>query len=257
MPALSSAWLVGSIGLTLQAPTIDATPISLAAATYYGRHTTAVRSLIDTLATAIVAAVGGTCTVVVTRSRRILITFNVARSITWGAYTQLRDLLGFTGDRGAASTQLAENVSPLLWSPGYLATPKTIAGVDGYTIDHKATYESDDGQQSYTYYYSTETWQDLEWMHIDPSRMRVSTGTGGGTFHEFYEQVAKLGARFFYYENVVEDDTDTATGVTWTTGRGPYRLRPEFDGDWYRRNVAFAEVSSPLALPLHKLAEYP
>lgn len=257
MPAVSSAWFVGSIGLTAQAPTIDASVATVVAATYYLRHTTAARSLIDTFATAVVAAVGGTCTVQVTRSRRVLITFNTSRSITWGAATQLRDLLGFTGDRASATTQLADGVSPLLWSPGYLGTPQTIADVNGYSVDHKAEYKSDDGTQAVTYFYSSETWQDVDWTHIDPNRMRVSSGTGGGTFHEFYEQSAKLGARLFWYPSITEDDTDTSTAVTWTTARGPYRLRAGFGGDWYRRNVQFAEVSSSLSLPLHQLSEYP
>jgi hypothetical protein len=256
MPALTSAWMMGSITMPASSLTVDASGFAWPAGSYYLRSSTLAQSMCDFLASRIVANVGGTCTVEITRSRRVLFTFNVARSITWGAATQLRNLLGFTGDRGAAVTQLAESVSPLLFSPGYLATPHTIIGVDGYSVDHKAVYKSDDGQQAYTYYYGSEVWQDLDWAHIDPARMRVATGTGGGTFHEFFEQVAKLGARFAHYESVIEDDADTTTAAVYGTARGPYRLRPEFDGDWYRRNVAYAEISSPLSLPLHKLAEY-
>jgi hypothetical protein len=251
-----SAWLLGSIYLSDQRFDVDAsTTGGFVAGGYYLRSATAARSIIDDLATQIVAAVGGTCTITLTRGRTVRIVFNTARTVTWGASTQIRNLLGFTADLGSATTHDAPNVSPLLWSPGYLATPATIEGVDGYTVPHQAIYKSADGSQVYCAHYSTETWQDLSWSHIMPERMRVATGTGGGTFHEFFEQCGLLRARFLYHQEIDELDGST-TSVTYDTARGPYVLRDNFDGDWYRRNVPNAEVSSPLDLPMQQVAEY-
>lgn len=250
-----SAWFIGSIYMPASTLTVDAAGFSWPEGPYYLRSATSALSMIDFLATRIVANVGGTCTIVLTRGRTVRITFNTARTVTWGAATQLRDLLGFTGDLGSAATHDAPNVSPLLWSPGYLATPKTIARVDGYTVPHQANYKSADGSKVYSAHYSTETWQDLSWSHIMPERMRVATGTGGGTFHEFFEQCAMLREMFLYHEEVDELDGSTTT-ATLDTARGPYVLRDNFDGDWHRRNVANAEVSSQLDLPIHQVAEY-
>lgn len=252
---MPSAWLVGSTTWAATI-TVDATPVAMTTnRTHYLRHSTASLSLIDTLASDIVTAVGGTCTITVRRNRRVRIVFNTARTITWGTGTVLRDLLGFTGDLGSAATHDAPGVSPMLWSPGYLATPATIAGTDGYTQQHQSYYKSDDGTQIYVDHLGEETWQELSWSHIVPERLRVATGTGGGTFHELFEQFAKLGRRMLYHEEIDELDS-SSDAVTWDTARGPYVLRAETRGNWYQRNVPNAEVSSPLELPLHQVDEY-
>lgn len=251
-----SAWLIGSITMPASTLTVDADLFAWPADSYYLVSSTSALSMIDFLAARIVANVGGTCVITITRGRTIRIVFDTPRTVTWGAATQLRDLLGFTTDLGSATTHDAPNVSPLLWSPGYLATPKTIEGVDGYTVPHQAITKSADGTQVYCTHYGQETWQDLSWSHIIPERMRVDDSTnGGGTFHEFFEQCALLRARFLYHQEVDELDGSTTT-ATLDTARGPYVLRPEFDGDWYRRNVPNAEVSSPLDLPIHLVDEY-
>lgn len=250
-----TAWFVGSITTASISTTVDATPVTLTAASRYLRHATSALSILDSLAAAIVAAVGGTCTIVVQRDRLIRVDFNTARTVTWSG-TQLRDLLGFAGNLGSAASHTATNVSPLLWSPGYLATPTTIAGVDGYTVPHQAVYKSDDGTQVGCDHYGSETWQELSWTHIMPDRLRVDDSQdGGGTFHEFFEQCALLRRRLYWYPDI-DESLASSTAVTWVTGRGPYVLRPEFDGRWYRRNEPYAEVSSPLDLPLHLVEEY-
>lgn len=249
-----SAWFIGSIVIPGQSLTVDATAVAISAGTWYLRRDPTTYSLLDHIAARIVANVGGTCTITIKRNRTVRIVFDVARTVTWGAATQIRDLLGFTGDLASGTTHDAPNVSPLLWSPGYLATPKTIAGVEGYTVPHQSVVKSADGTRVYCDHYSTETHNDLSWTHIMPDRLRVATGTGGGTFHEFFEQCAMLRERFVWHEEIDEDDASTSN-VSYDTAKGPYVLREEFDGDWYRRNVAFAEVSSPLDLPIHQVAE--
>lgn len=256
MVAVSSSWLVASIAVPAITITVDATPVVIAADDYYLRHATSSLSLIDYVAAQIVAAVGGTCTITIKRNRTVRIVFNTARSVTWGTGTQLRNLLGFTADLASLATHDAPQISPLLWSPGWPAIPETIAGVLGYSVDHIRRYKSDDGQRSHAHYLGTEIWQDLEVDHVVSSRMRV-TPSVGGTFHEFYEQAAKLGARLFHYELITEDSADTSTNVTWTTGLGPYVLREEFKGRWNERRVKGADVSNRLPkIPLHVVAEY-
>ena len=258
-----SAWFVGSITLPSQTISITtAGPVTenvvIAAGSYYLRSATAARSILDLLLAAMnTHSVLSGATAVIRRDRRIVIGATQSFTLTWPADNVLRDLLGYTGTLTPTATSfVATNRSPLLWSPGYLATPKTIEGVDGYTVPHQSVLKSVDGTQVYCDHYGTETWQDLSWTHIMPERMRVAdSADGGATFHEFFEQCAMLRARFLYHQEIDELDTSTTT-VTWDTARGPYVLRDDFGGDWYRRNVAYAEVSSPLDLPIHLVAEY-
>lgn len=259
MPAFTVDWFIGSITIPLQSFTVTATGATVAADDYYLDHSASARSLMRQVGVSIVAAVGGTATVEFLRNRRIRITLSVAQAITWGMATQLRDLLGFTGDLGSATVHTATNVSPLLWSPGYTGNPQTIRGKAGYLVPHQSIVKSDDGTQSHTYHLGEETWQEYSWSHIDPARLMV-TGTaaaGGGTYYEFHRQCAMLGVRFNCYQGLVEDDSDSSTAVGVTTELGPYVLRPEARrGDWFRRNIPNAEISSPLELPLHVVAEY-
>lgn len=252
-----AAWLIGSITMPASALTVDADLFVWPAGAYYLQSPTSSLSMMDFLAARIVANVGGTCTITFTRGRTIRITFDTPRTVTWGAATQLRDLLGFTGDLGSAATHDAPNVSPLLWSAGYLATPtKAPQGVDGYTVPHQSIYKSANGDQVYCAHYGSETWQDLSWSTIMPERLRVDDSTdGGGTFHEFYEQCALLRSRFLYHEAIDELDGSTAA-ASLDTPRGPYVLREGFAPDWYRRNVPNAEIAGSLDLPMHMVVEY-
>lgn len=250
-----STWLIGSIYLLDQRFEVDAVTTTQFNGPYYLRSATSALSMIDAIAARIVVAVGGTCVITLRRNRCVRIVFNTARTVTWGTATILRDLLGFTGDLASGTTHDAPNVSPLLWSPGYMGTPSTIAGVEGYTVPHQAVTKSADGSQVYCTHYGDEIWQELAWTHIIPDRLRVAAGTGGGTFQEFYEQCALLRERFLWHQEIDELDGSTSA-ATLDTALGPYVLRPEFDGNWYRRNVPFAEVSSPLDLPMHRVDEY-
>lgn len=259
----ASAWFIGSITIPaqtmqiLQGATLEA--IVLPAGTYYLRHSTAGLSLLDAMVTAINAhsLITGAAAVV-RRDRRTQLSATQTFSITWAADNVLRNLLGFDANLTPVATSFASTyISPLLFSPGYLATPSTIEGVTGYTVPHQSIRKSADGTQVQCDHYGEETWQELSWTHIMPSRLRTAgtTAAQGGTFHQFFQQCAMLRRRFLYHQEIDEDDASTSA-VTWDTALGCYVLRPEFDGNWYRRNVPFADVSSPLDLPIHLVAEY-
>lgn len=257
----SASWLVGYVTLPDAVVLYDGDDVNLAGGTYALRHGTAALSLIDYLNTTLDAAPSAiTCTsLVVMRNRYVRLNFSATVDLDWttGGATagEWAAAIGHDGSNmNGAASYTATGISPYLFSAGFMATPKTIQDVDGYTIPHHAAYKADDGTQIYDVHYGDETWQDLSWSHILPERLRVaSTADGGGTFHEFFEQCAKYHRRFTYYQEIDEDDSSTSA-VTWTTGRGPYALR-QVDGDWYRRNVAYAEISSSLDLPLMQLAE--
>lgn len=258
-----SAWFIGSVTLPqVDLVGFDGDDITLAAGTYYLRHATAALSLLDAFNTAMDASAAAvTCTsLFVRRDRRVQINLSGVADLNFATNDNNGDLLaaalGFDPtDHTGASSYVAENVSPLLFSPGFPATPTTISGVEGYSVDDKVVYRSQDGTQSVTYLYNSSTYQEFSWSHVVPERLRIVAGApdDGGTFHRFYESVYKLGLRWFWYPSVSEDDS-SSTSVTWGTGIGPYVRRSD-DGNWYRRNVPNAEVSSPLDLNGHIVAE--
>lgn len=258
-----SAWLIGSITIPTENIRVIETAtdeiIAIPAGTYYLRHSTAGLSLIDALATAITSHSTITVsTVTVRRNRRVVVTADRAFTLQWETDSMIRGLLGFAGDLTPAATSFtAPNISPLLWSPGYPATPHEIDAVEGYTKPHQSVRKSADGTQVQCDHYGEEIWNELAWTHILPERMRITgtTAAQGGTFHQFHLQCAMLRRRFLWHPAIDEDDSSTST-VSYDTALGPYVLRPEFPSAWYARNVSFAEVSSPLDLPIHQVAEY-
>ena len=263
-----SAWFIGSITIPAQTFNINVEgagndPIVIPAGTYYLRSATAALSLVDVVASAMnTQQTSGSpfAEIFISRDRHVGMSFDgasISVAITWGTATILRDLFGFDANLTAALTQEAPNISPLHFSPGYMATPTTPQGFEGYTVPQQSKTKSADGEEVYTDHYGEEVWNEFAWTHIMPERLMLfgTTAAQGGTFHQFHLQCSMLGGKFLWHEEIDEDDA-SATAVTWDTAKGPYVLREEFPADWYKRNVPFAEVSSPLELPVHRVAEY-
>lgn len=265
MPAVFSSWLVGSI--TIPAVSLvgfDGDDIDLAGGTYYLRHPTASLSLIDAFNAAIDASAASvTCTsLVVLENRCVQINLSAPADIQFSTDASngntLAALLGFDGsDLTGAATYTASRPSPLLFSAGSPAKPKTQPGIASYTKLKQAFMKRADGSGTRRVGFGNEGWQELSWSHIVPSRLQTvgTTHVQGGTFHQFFEQSLSLGFKLLHYEDMVEDAASTDP-ATWSTPLGPYELRDGFDGDWYMRNVENADISSPLKLPLLAVAEY-
>lgn len=257
-----SAWFIGSSTLPIITAEVGGASLAMPAGTRYLRSATASLSLLDAIATAASTLTGDTHTLVVLRNRHIQWSAtggNWDVDLSTGNGALLATLLGATlpgGSYTGASTYTFEEISPLLWSPGYMATPTTPEGFEGYTVPQQSITKSADGEEVYCDHYGEEVWNEFAWTHIMPERLMQfgTTAAQGGTFHQFHLQCAMLRARFLWHEEIDEDDA-SATAVTWDTAKGPYVLREEFADDWYKRNVPFAEVSSPLELPVHRVAE--
>lgn len=259
--AFDTAWLVGSIYLDAFSFQVNGNNKSVSAGHYYLRHATASLSLIDTILAEIQTEAAG-ADLFVSQQRLVRLEPQAAQNVAldWLSATNVRNLLGFTGNRASSDTaENATNVSPLLWSPGHPATPETVLGTPGYVTNDLTAFVSADGTTSYTDFYHSQTYQDLTWTEVAAGRMRVAEGTdGGGTFHELHEQSLKLGYSCRYYETVSEEDGSN-TAVTWDdtsdNSFGPYRLR-SVDPRWYRRVVSNVDLYSPMSLPLMQVNEY-
>jgi hypothetical protein len=256
-----SSWLVGSVQLEASGFEVNGVNVPTPGGELYLRSANAMLSLVDLVEAAIQTEVP-TASLFITLGRRVRLLPQVGDpvSIDWLANTRLRDLLGWTGVLASSDVgRTAPNVSPLLWSPGWIATPETRLGTAGYVHTDATRHTSADGTRHLVTTYYEQIRQVLSWTEIEADRMRVDAATaGGGTFHELYEQSLKRGMSFRWYVEQLEVDGDN-TPVTWDDSAinsfGPYALSEPNDR-YYSRVVANADLYSPLELQLMQLAEY-
>ena len=114
--AISTSWLIGSTYVPETPIDIDGSPYVFPAGYYYLRHTTAARSLVDTLDGLLGDAgiSGHTVYVAVDRKVRIATNPGWGFALTWPS--ALRSLFGFSANLPAADLNTASLISPLLWS---------------------------------------------------------------------------------------------------------------------------------------------
>ena len=231
MPRVRSTWLVGSIeALPLQSFTIDATASTVTAGSWYLYAASSGVSLLARIAAQMTAAGLGSAAAVILENRRVRLSAGGTFAVTWGAATQLRDLLGFTGNLSGASSYTATNISPLLWSGGEVSRACP-TGVTGYPVEDAEISVSADGSRQITTFYATHYHDDWTWEAVHLSRYWSTTGAGG-TWQAFRTAVVVQGHRFQLFETV-EEDTASTTAVTWPTRIGVYKMReiPPGKGD--------------------------
>ncbi|MEM6988922.1 MAG: hypothetical protein AAF721_00450 [Myxococcota bacterium] len=247
-----SAWLVGSYAFPDMSVAYDGAAVqTISSGTYFLRHATAAQSLLDEVLGTMAVGVTAPAAVVL-EDRRIRLSGSNSFDIDFNG-GPLGTWLGFENDTYAAATShTAENVSPLLWSPGFPATPTSPEGTAGYIVNDRAVLRSADMTRQQVDTFNEGTFQELTWTEILAERLRVDAASaGGGTFHEFLEQSAKLGYAFTWYTS--QDESTAQTPVTWDDANsfGPYALRVDrLDDSWYERKVANVDLFSPLELPL-------
>lgn len=225
---------------------------------FYLRHTTAAISLLDRCQTEMTAAGVGSAAVTMRENLRIRLAGAGVFTVTWNS-TDLRDWFGFTGNLSGASSYDAPNPSPLLWAPGYLATPTTIQGKAGYVVPHTTFHSSDDESSVETQHFGTGTYQELDWALVQTSRLMVADGgVLGNTFEGLYRYVLQYGYRFRYHQSV-QEGSSAANALPWndSVAFGPYQLRSPLDPSWYRRLVANADdYGAGIGLEMKVVEEY-
>lgn len=256
-----SAFLVGSTRLEGATIEVNGNDVALTGGYYYLRHATASLSLIDHVQQQVQSEVGD-AVFFLTEGLRVRQTTSPGNpvAIDWLDATAWRDALGWTSNlASSAFPHQASSVSPLLWVPGWVATPATLLGTSGWVKTDATRHTSADGTRHLVTQYYEQVHQDLTWSAILAERLRVPDGqSGNGTFHTFYEAVLKRGYSVRHYQAQVETDGST-DAVTWDDSDdnsfGPYVLR-EHDPQWYRRVVEYADLYGSLDLPLMRVQEY-
>lgn len=251
-----TAVLVGSVELSAQSITVDGGgAVEVPAGSYYLRHATASLSLFDTLAATMASTGLVSASVTLLNTQRVRISALPNFSMTLSP--RLQRLLGFDAPLGGGSNSYVANLpSPLLWAPGYLATPGSRAGKAGYKVPHVTRHKSDDGSRQETQFFGEEVWQDLEWPFVPAELLSVpDDDDDGGTLEGLYEETLKYGRPFLWHESMQLNGSTSAVG--WPGAFGPYQLRRDLGRpNWYDRIQRNADdIGGGVSMQLHQVEE--
>lgn len=231
---IETSWLVGSVYVPETTITINGTGYDFPAGYYYLRHTTAALSLIDTLDGFLADEVIAGHDVIVSRDRtvRIVCTPGDEFTLVWPA--ALRGLFGFTSNLpGTDAVEVAEGISPLLWSAGKPHSPQEGPfGAAGRSVYDTRFGTAPDGTQVADNHH-TQVVNTFTWNHVAYTRFQTTDPGVGGEYVTFFDRVLGAAGKFFLYAFVSESLTTDQTAVTWPTGTdklGPYGFRPTRGG---------------------------
>lgn len=183
----------------------------------------------------------------------------VAFTLTWPTDGLLRDLLGFTGNlTPAATSHVAPNVSPLLWSAARPATYRARLGTDGIPVRDTAVGQSATGVISSNTHNELRE-NTLSWRYVQNPRIWTEDEEGG-EFFAFWGQVLAHSRRFKVYRGTVEDEAST-TAITLGTvlpraGLAYVHIPPSPVKFPFDREFAFVESLHPVVIEVKTRAEY-
>lgn len=270
MPAATTDLLIGSYP-NLPAQTLSITqgattePHDVAAGSYYLYDDHSAFDLLDAVGAAINAhsLVSG-AVFEIRLNRRIQVTASQSFSLTWPADGVLRDLLGFTGNlTPAATSHVATNISPLLWSAAKVARYEARLGAEGKPVHDTAVGQSATGIVRSTRH-NTIFRNTLSWRYVQNARI-WTTSEAGGEFFAFWRDVLSKHRRFRVWRGIQDDDSSTATndisgdasGVLPASGGSrAYIFAGNANEFPYDREFGFHEYTHPVTIPVVTTPEY-
>lgn len=237
--AYYSGWFIGSRTMSVQGFQINGNAVSVPAGTYYLTDPDAALSLLSKVISAMSTGLLFAPTAVLLSSGKVRLTAAGAFTVTWGTATALRDLLGFTGDLGSATSHTATLKSPLWWSPGkpalFALTPLGVTGAPRYILSQSMSAYSGRAESTS---HGERSYQRFVFEKVDSERMQTPSALGG-EYGVWFAAVAVRSARFKMYRDAVEDPSSTAA-FTYDTVHGPYVLPLGNAAEWsYQRSSGF------------------
>lgn len=236
--AYTSAWVIGSVRDIDFDFNVGATPVNVAGG-FYLHHTTDALSLIEAVAAAILGAGVAGASAALTQDRRVRLTATGTFAVQW-TDTVLRDLLGYTGNLAAATSYIAPNVSPLLWSPAKPLLPEmSPLGCSGNTRPLSYWTSSPSDGSTFVVSHGERIDQKYSASHVAVTRVQTATPAGGEWARLFNESLGK-GYNFWVWPEQFEQ-TGSSVVSSLTNGLGPYVLSPQGrSAQWtYRRSRGF------------------
>lgn len=188
---------------------------------------------------------------------KILITLAASGALTWGSATTLRDVLGFSGDKPAASTHTSDNPCQLCWMPTRHEIPEHPLGVVGSTDHLIDVAQMRDGTQTVVRFGGNRR-NRFRFAHVPAARF-WSTSESNQEFRTFFDQVLIRGRRFMLYRNV-DIDTSSSSAVSYSSPLGPYQAdlarMPTMLGTNRAAGFEQVDVNFDVSIPVIKVAEY-
>lgn len=210
----------------------DADVMSLAAGPYYLYHDDSVLSLVGALSVlCTLHTVPASVSIYVTEGGLVRIEFSgvASAAITWGTATELRDLLGFTGNLSGALAYTAQNPSPLIWIPRRTEIAAARLGVTGDPVYDTAVGMSAGSGAPIATQHNVRLENEFTWRHVvnsvlDDELVRSKTGTQNGKWYGFHERVVRRFARFMLEREV--SFVAASTSPMAFSGSLPFTLGP-------------------------------
>ncbi len=260
MPAYRAAWLIGSYAdMPASSMTINATAVPVAAGSRYLYDADAALSMLSLIEDIITAGGVAGASVRLNQNGTVRLSGGGLFSVTWGAATLLRDLLGFTADLPSNASHTAPNLSPLLWMPGKPETPlMQRLGVVGHRTHavYTATAPYSGKQESVSH--GERFFAKYAFPMVDTDRMVGDEGEGG-TFDTWFTTVAVRSARWKLYREVLEDLTAFTSAMSYLDQPlGPYVVSgPQLRWKWDpSRGFERTDARADAELSCHVVEEY-
>ena len=254
--SVESSWFVGSFTLA-SSVTIVVNGVSnavIAAGTYYLYDASAGLNLLAVILAAVAPFMTDEA-IYVAQDRKLRVTASVA--FTWTIPTELQAILGFGASISSTTSATATDVSTLLWSPGWPATPiGHPTGVTGYSDSQLAVSESPSGLTiRHTINGTARVRTKLQVSYVLRARAWASGVDDGspGELRRFDVDVLNPGFRWKHYPEVTESDS-SSTAVTWPTALGPYK-GPSLRPDWWSRSISSTDAFTEVEIAGTKTAE--
>jgi len=259
MSVVDTAWLIGSVAsLPALDITLDGNVEAVAAGDYYLYDPTDALSLLAQVEAAMTAAGVADASAVLAKNRKVLLSSSGVFTLAWPD-TQLRHLLGFTAGGVGATSYIAADVSPLLWSPATTEISRmSPLGTAGHKVfGTHVTVSSLDGTTEATQH-GSRTYQRFEFTYVNQNRVQTST-EANGEFVVWWREVGSQMARWKLYRRVGED-TAALTAVTLGSPLGPYvytvgRGTPDWEFE-RSRGFELVDARNNIEIPCHIVPEF-
>lgn len=258
--AYRTAWMIGSYpALPAQSVTFDGSAQSVATDDYYLYSSTAGLSLLTQVVAAMTTAGVAAPTCYIAKNRKVRLTSSGLFTVTWTS-TLLRNLLGFSGNLAGNTSYTATSVSPLLWSPARQESSMlTPLGIRGHVEHLSRQSVSPYTGRTETISHGSREFQRFWFPHVTTERVRTSTDAGG-TWANWFENVAVRGARWYLYRNVSEDLSSSVAAGLSGQALGPYIYSAKGKGvSWVfarAKGLERSEVAADIDVPCHVCPEY-
>lgn len=181
---------------------------------YYMYSKTASQSLVDVVASCFSTSLSFAVTASVSSAGILTLSAGSAFTVNWGTSTDIRDMLGYTGNLSSATSHTATNQLENTWIPkftnGLVASPTELSSsytTQGVPLSFTSQAFSVSGDV-YTNYLGGATEQSFVFEYL--SKANTWTNTGERSFEEFYNGIMKLGTPFIWLPEF------TATTFEWS-----------------------------------------